>query len=200
MDIDNKIIDKTCNLCGKKFNLLTDLQRHKNRKTPCVIIDVLPENINNPNKCNLCNKIFSTSGNLRKHSKICKVVIEPIIIENQHEQEIRILKEQNELLKNEIIKLQQIINLGDNRNGYLYFITELPFNSKVKIGISKNPEKRLKQLQTGNPNKLIIYHTIKSPDYKELEKTMHNICVDLKIINEWFDISELELNSLIAGL
>lgn len=31
--------------------------------------------------------------------------------------------------------------------------------NKVKIGYSKNPQKRLKQLQTGHPNKLKLLHT-----------------------------------------
>ena len=85
-------------------------------------------------------------------------------------------------------------------SGYIYFITEIPFNKRVKIGMSNNPSKRLKQLQTGNPNRLVIYHMFESIDYKLLERTMHEICKDKKIINEWFEMEESELQSLVSGM
>ena len=84
--------------------------------------------------------------------------------------------------------------------GYVYFITEMPFSNKIKIGMSKNPIDRLKQLQTGNPQKLVIYHTVESTDYKRLEKTMHDICKDLNILGEWFEINESQLTGIISGI
>ena len=49
-----------------------------------------------------------------------------------------------------------------------------------KIGISKDPDKRLKQLQTGNPNLLKIYFTFQiNNKYQNIkavniETTIHN--------------------------
>ena len=49
-----------------------------------------------------------------------------------------------------------------------------------KIGISKDPDKRLKQLQTGNPNLLKIYFTFQiNNKYQNvkavnIETTLHN--------------------------
>lgn len=40
----NNIVDnKKCYSCGHAFKTPTDLQRHKARKTPCLIREVAPE-------------------------------------------------------------------------------------------------------------------------------------------------------------
>lgn len=59
----------------------------------------------------------------------------------------------------------------------------------VKIGMSENPEKRIKQLQTGNPNLLRIIALIKCRDRKHaslVEKTFHSLMIDKNLLNEWF--------------
>ncbi|SIP86147.1 GIY-YIG endonuclease with zinc finger C2H2-type domain [Pacmanvirus A23] len=71
--INAGVIDRTCEDCGKIFTYVKDLVRHKNRKTPCLIHEVAPENINNPNRCQYCNNIFSKKENLTRHLKICKL-------------------------------------------------------------------------------------------------------------------------------
>ena len=58
----------------------------------------------------------------------------------------------------------------------------------IKIGVSIHPEERLKELQTGNHNKLIILRTIKCPDYKTLEKN--------KLYIEDINLFILHLNQL----
>ncbi len=189
-------MNKNCNLCAKEFRTPAEFQRHKNKKEPCVIIEVTPENINNPNRCNYCNRIFVQKQTMVRHLKTCKVKVGEIVLPEKNVElinEIQILKEQIDELSQEIKELRKLVftkNCEKIRDlgGYLYFIVELPYTDKVKIGISKNPQKRLKQLQTGNPNKLIIYHMFESEDYKLLERTMHNICKDLKIIGEWFEL------------
>ncbi|QYB17692.1 hypothetical protein PV-S19_0328 [Pacmanvirus S19] len=196
-------MNKTCDLCGKIFRTPANLEEHKDRKTPCVDI-VNPENIGHPLACIYCNKLYTNIGNKNKHVKKCKVRTGEVIPPDKNV-EIQGLKEQINELSQEVKELRKLIitkNCEKIRDlgGYLYFIVELPYTDKVKIGISKNPQKRLKQLQTGNPNKLIIYHMFESEDYKLLERTMHNICKDLKIIGEWFELGYPSLHSLISGL
>lgn len=70
--INTTIDPKKCYSCGKIFKLVTDLQRHKNRKTPCLIKTIPIDQINNPNRCLHCNRIFSNVGNLNKHLNLCK--------------------------------------------------------------------------------------------------------------------------------
>lgn len=54
MEVDLKngqlVVDFKCYNCGKTFSK-AHLDRHKGRKTPCLIRDVAPEDINNPNRC-----------------------------------------------------------------------------------------------------------------------------------------------------
>ncbi len=89
-----------CYNCGKVFTDNKDLTRHKNRKTPCLIRDVAPENIQNPLRCIYCNKIFTNIGNKNKHLKTCKVKnggMDILVDKVDYEQEIRILREERDL-------------------------------------------------------------------------------------------------------
>ena len=61
--------------------------------------------------------------------------------------------------------------------GYVYLILEVDKDGyeRHKIGITKNnPEKRVKQLQTGNSNVIRLLHTYESKNYKHVEKWLHN--------------------------
>lgn len=59
----------------------------------------------------------------------------------------------------------------------------------IKIGISKNPTYRLKELQTGNHNKLTLVKTIQCDDYRKLETMMHRIYQQNNKHGEWFEFS-----------
>ena len=90
--------------------------------------------------------------------------------------------------------------------GYVYFITtetELnkPFDQLIqtKIGFAINPERRIKQLQTGNVETLILYGKLKSKNYKELEKTLHKKFAAQRIRGEWFNLYRYEIDSLVLA-
>lgn len=103
----NVINNKKCYSCGKDFRTPSDLLKHKNRKTPCLIREVQPEQIQNPNRCIYCNKVFSTRSNLTKHHQTCKIKnggMEILVDKVKMEQEIRIIKER-EQQKDEQIKI-----------------------------------------------------------------------------------------------
>jgi len=96
-----------CYSCGKVFPNAQGIERHRNRKTPCLIREVAPENINNPNRCIFCNKIFTQKVHLTRHLKICKVKnggMDILVDKVHYEQEIRILKEQQALA----IRMQEL--------------------------------------------------------------------------------------------
>ena len=64
-----------------------------------------------------------------------------------------------------------------------------------KVGISKNPNKRLKSLQTGYPFPLQLYYT-KETDIcmtKLLETVIHRHLKLYKTNGEWFDINLADL-------
>jgi len=64
----------------------------------------------------------------------------------------------------------------------------------IKIGISDKPEKRVKQLQTGNPNKLSLIHTEEIEDNlaESIELEIHKNLKLKKTVGEWFNISITE--------
>jgi hypothetical protein len=59
--------------------------------------------------------------------------------------------------------------------GIIYLLCELGSNpEKYKIGITKgDPNKRVKQLQTGCSNEIIVLKTFKSQYYTKIESSLH---------------------------
>lgn len=81
------------------------------------------------------------------------------------------------------------------KKGFLYLIRD-EFTAYIKIGISLNPNKRIKELQTGNSNQLTLLYSIQTEYYMKLESTLHRHYKYLNITNEWFDLSINELNEI----
>lgn len=125
-----------CHSCGKVFKDNDHLARHKARKTPCVIRDVAPEDVNNPLRCVFCNKIFAKMSNLTRHHTTCKIKnggMKILAGKTRHEQEMDALraemrqqaeqmKQQTEQLKSCIEEIKQLkaggstTHNGDNNN------------------------------------------------------------------------------------
>jgi len=61
----------------------------------------------------------------------------------------------------------------------------------VKIGFSADPKRRLRQLQTGQATKLVLYHTEEFPAtmIKVMEKQIHNENRYRRMAGEWFNMS-----------
>lgn len=75
-------------------------------------------------------------------------------------------------------------NLHETSEDHLYLITD---GRGVKIGRSKNPQKRLKELKTANPSKMEIVCVIRNKGF--LEKTLHRCFDDIRLEGEWFETS-----------
>lgn len=74
----------------------------------------------------------------------------------------------------------------DDHDSYIYVMRESE-SGRYKVGISKDPERRLKQLNTGNPEKLsIVYCYLAINGFKD-ESKAHSILSKYSIKNEWFD-------------
>jgi len=72
---------------------------------------------------------------------------------------------------------------------WIYLIEQQGTNL-YKIGISKNPEERVKQLQTANGVKLDLIKQFKTEfDYK-LERVLHRHFQSKKTIGEFFELNE----------
>lgn len=63
--------------------------------------------------------------------------------------------------------------------------------NRQKIGFTNNPLRRLKTLQTGNPDKLYLHHFVEIPDEKKriFERKIHSEISYKRITGEWFNIS-----------
>ena len=63
--------------------------------------------------------------------------------------------------------------------------------SPYKIGFTKDPDKRLRTLQTGNPKKLQIHYKemIGENEVKYIEKQIHKELKRKQVSGEWFNVS-----------
>jgi len=68
----------------------------------------------------------------------------------------------------------------------IYLIQNLN-NGFVKIGRSANPQKRLRQLQTGSGDKLTLLRTYQSTNDVVVERRLHSMFWQSKKKGEWFN-------------
>lgn len=85
--------------------------------------------------------------------------------------------------------------------GFIYLLIQVDPNGQelYKIGISKNdPKLRLRQLQTGNPNKISLLNYYQSINYLKIERLLHkkyNVKTNAK--NEWRTLTNDDVFSFI---
>lgn len=71
----------------------------------------------------------------------------------------------------------------DGYKGYVYFIADAKLRH-VKIGFSKNPWARVKEFQTGRPEKLAVVATVKTTEISEA--SVHDLFAAERMAGEWF--------------
>lgn len=71
---------------------------------------------------------------------------------------------------------------------YVYLIQSME-NGYYKIGVSKHPNLRLKQLNTGNPSITKLVETYQSTYAFKIENTLQHLYTHLKKNGEWFELS-----------
>ena len=82
---------------------------------------------------------------------------------------------------------------------FVYIIRE-EGNKRFKVGVSNNPEKRLKTLQTGNPEDLtLLYTSLVCSNSFEIEDSVHEHFKDYLLRGEWFDPA-LDIKEVIVYL
>lgn len=61
----------------------------------------------------------------------------------------------------------------------------------VKLGISKAPERRVRQLQTGHAQRLHLFHTepVAAASARMLEGLLHKSYNHVRLSGEWFDMT-----------
>lgn len=82
--------------------------------------------------------------------------------------------------------------------GYIYLIENTVGEEvRYKIGYAGNIEKRLKQLQTGNPGLMNVVRIYKTSWGRILEKTLHDKYSKFNIQNEWFILNKQQIDTFI---
>jgi prophage antirepressor-like protein len=75
---------------------------------------------------------------------------------------------------------------------YVYAIREKN-TGNIKLGISKDPESRLRQLQAANSSELELVAYRKAENRFQDEKNLHQLATDYHIRGEWFTSSALKV-------
>lgn len=89
-------------------------------------------------------------------------------------------------MKKELKELKEVKKNIDKIYTYLMFD-----GLYYKIGKSKNPEKRLKQIQTSNPLSLLLEYSDKVD-----EKNLHKLYSNYRIKNEWFNLNDKQVEEI----
>ena len=83
---------------------------------------------------------------------------------------------------------------------YIYLIKcEVDDTVMYKIGYSKNPKQRLKELKTGNPNPLEIVAEFETKHNRKVETAFHNHYKMKNVNGEWFSLSSNEVEKFMEN-
>lgn len=88
-----------------------------------------------------------------------------------------------------------------HRPGYIYLIHQAGTNY-YKIGLTSNPEKRLKQLQTGSSGRLCFKHLIQCHDMSAAELRLHQRFAAQRIRKdgEWFNFLPGQITDVVSAM
>lgn len=78
---------------------------------------------------------------------------------------------------------------------FIYLITNQ--KGHYKIGVSKNPDKRIKSMETGNPDDLVIFYRYKTKNAHKIERILHRLFESYKVKLEWFELPIYEVRNFI---
>lgn len=75
------------------------------------------------------------------------------------------------------------------------YIYAIGTETRQKIGFSRDPAARLKQLQTGNPEFFNLHHMIEVDEgrYQLIERFLHKDIGYKRLKGEWFDMTKQEV-------
>ena len=134
-----------CDLCYKNFKQKIDYIRHIQRQTPCYsnleeCQSLIKENGTelNPNACGCCFKIFSNKTNKNKHEKLGNCVNKKKIIEESPEYKIKLLEEENKILKLAIVNSMENNNIPNTINNNDFVNSNTAINGSTAIMTNSN--------------------------------------------------------------
>lgn len=75
---------------------------------------------------------------------------------------------------------------------YVYLL-KIEDESAYKIGISKSPQIRLDDLQTGSYSEIRVLQTFKTVFYSQIEQALHAQLAHKHLRGEWFDLDVIDV-------
>ena len=179
-----------CEFCKNIFSSKTNLNNHIKRATYCLKLRGI-EKSDDEQKCEACNKIFSRKYELDRHSKICK----KNNILQDHEKTIKLLRDENLVLKKELELLTNTIkelrvdksDLQDRYDNLSLTAVKRPITSTKNIQINNYIQKmeplRLDDIKHTVPMLTLDHHVKGAEGYAEfaLEFPFKDkiVCVDV---------------------
>jgi len=92
-------------------------------------------------------------------------------------------------------QLPRCLTNGSCRYGWVYCIRDDTAQA-VKIGFSRNPKRRIAQLQTANPTRLRLIGVMESVE--AFEQFMHWTHRERRLYGEWFDDADEGVSNIFA--
>jgi hypothetical protein len=68
------------------------------------------------------------------------------------------------------------------------YLLKSDYTGFYKIGVSKHPAKRVKQLETGSSENIAIIHSFSTEIPHKVETALHNMYASYKVNREWYDL------------
>lgn len=104
--------------------------------------------------------------------------------------------------KNAFVNLD-LLHLGGRKKndirtkkiGFIYLVEAEGLN-RYKIGITGNVKDRIKRIQTSSPVKVNLITSSERVDFKELEIELHEDYRKNRVIGEWFELNQEELEAI----
>lgn len=84
--------------------------------------------------------------------------------------------------------------------GYVYLLSEWSKNDQhYKIGVTKGSvEARIKNLQTGNSNEIVLVQKYQTPNFNKVERWLHRVFRECRLEGEWFDLTDEQVRSFLT--
>jgi hypothetical protein len=81
---------------------------------------------------------------------------------------------------------------SSEKHGFVYFI-RAESTYKFKIGYSKDPDRRMTEIDPTSPFELHIYHQIEAKNAERLEYELHKHFAKSLLKNEWYSLDDSDL-------
>jgi len=89
-------------------------------------------------------------------------------------------------------------DLEETKNDGVYLICS--GEGHTKIGVSVNPERRLKEIQTGSPFDLTVDYYIECDNAPQIERKIHKKYNDAQLEREWFELSLVDKAKIVKEI